>query len=219
VALRDICIWPGNFLGYHYYKLFKSSRSFEFQGNSFDYFYHRYNATYRCERAVEVPIVWQMVEQYQHKRVLEVGNVLANYFYTDHDILDKYKKIDGVINQDVVDFRVSGSYDLIVSISTLEHVGWDEAPRHPTKIIDAIENLKNCLAPGGKLVVTLPLGYNSAMDSLLKTKKLQFDQQYYLKRISADNQWRQVDWPDVAELSYNQPYPHANGLLIGIIDK
>ena len=37
-------------------------------------------------------------------------------------------------------------YDLIVTISTLEHVGWDEEPRDPSKVLRAIENLKSCYA-------------------------------------------------------------------------
>ena len=57
----------------------------------------------------------------------------------------------------------------IVSISTIEHVGWDETPRDPNKIPRALENLTTrCLAPGGEIVVTLPIGYNTYLDKLLK---------------------------------------------------
>ena len=57
----------------------------------------------------------------------------------------------------------------IVSISTIEHVGWDETPRDPKKIPLALENLTTrCLAPDGEIVVTLPLGYNTYLDKLLK---------------------------------------------------
>jgi hypothetical protein len=48
-------------------------------------------------------------------------------------------------------------------------VGFDppEEP-NPTKITQALENLvANCLAPSGKVVVTLPLGYNLSMDRSL----------------------------------------------------
>jgi len=56
----------------------------------------------------------------------------------------------------------------IVSISTIEHMGWDETPRDPKKIPLALENLIECLAPGGEVVVTLPMGYNIYLDKLLK---------------------------------------------------
>jgi cyclopropane fatty-acyl-phospholipid synthase-like methyltransferase len=51
-----------------------------------------------------------------------------------------------VINEDVVNFKSKKKYDLIVSISTLEHVGWDEKPM---KIPRAIENLKTLITPQG----------------------------------------------------------------------
>ena len=56
----------------------------------------------------------------------------------------------------------------IVSISTIEHMGWDETPRDPKKIPLALENLIECLVPGGEIVVTLPIGYNTYQDKLLK---------------------------------------------------
>jgi len=56
----------------------------------------------------------------------------------------------------------------IVSISMIEHVGWDETPRDPKKIPLALENLTtNCLALGGEIVVTLPIGYNAYLDKLM----------------------------------------------------
>ena len=56
----------------------------------------------------------------------------------------------------------------IMSISTIEHVGWDETPRDPKKILLALENLTGCLASGGEIVVTLSIGYNTYLDRLLK---------------------------------------------------
>jgi len=143
-----------NSLWYYYFKLFKSSRTFTFQRETYRYFYHKYNTTWRNKRAVEVPIVWKIVNKYIGRNILEVGNVLSHYFPVNHDILDKYEKAKGVINQDVVDFSPAKKYDLIVSISTLEHVGWDETPREPMKILRAIENLKRLLAPKGKKLLS-----------------------------------------------------------------
>ena len=44
--------------------------------------------------------------------LLEIGNVLSHYFKWDHDVVDKYEKVEGVINEDVVDFRPSKKYDI-----------------------------------------------------------------------------------------------------------
>jgi len=219
VGIKIIFKWPKDLFGYWYYKNFKSWRTFTFQNDTYNYFCHQYNTTWRNERAVEIPIIWKIVKKHHEQKILEIGNVLSHYFPVNHDILDKYEKADGVINQDVIDFQPARHYDLIASISTLEHVGWDESPREPMKILQAIENLKKILTRNGKLVVTLPLGYNSVMDELLKKKKIQFIKMHCLKRISKDNKWIETGWNDICDAKYNHPFPSANGLVIGIIER
>ena len=86
------------------------------------------------------------------------------------------------------------------------------------KILCAFENLITLLAPGGKLIVTLPLGYNLVMDKLLREGKISFTKQFYLKRISRDNKWKEVDWEDVHYVRYYRHIPSAYGLVIGIIE-
>ena len=195
----------------------KPPGTFALHGRTYRYLYHHHNTTWKNERAVEVPIILEKIKSYQGGRILEVGNVLSHYVHFQHDIVDKYDKADGVINQDVVDFQPTEKYDLIVSISTIEHVGWDETPRDPKKIPLALENLTGCLASGGEMVVTVPLGYNTYLDKLLKEDKMCFTEQYYLKRISDDNKWMQVGGGEVRETKYGAPFPYANVLAIGII--
>jgi len=169
------------------------------------------------ERAIEVPIIWDIVKKSKGK-ILEVGNVLSHYYSVSHDIVDKYEKAKDVINQDIVDFRPSITYDLIISISTLEHVGWDEIPREQGKILLALDNLKlNCLAPSGKMVITLPLGQNSELDNFLSEDKIDIGKQYYLKRISKFNEWIEVGWNDVKGIKYSF-ITGANGIIIGILE-
>jgi SAM-dependent methyltransferase len=197
-------------------------KAFEFQGRNYDYFYHLYNTTWKTERAVEVPIVWDAVQQYKesNKRILEVGNVMSHYFSPiKYDIVDKYEKMDGVINNDVVDFHPSEKYDLIICISTLEHVGWDEEPQDPMKVIESIKNLKNCLAPKGKLIVTIPLGYNHPLDVLIKEEKLGFTSQGYLKKISWAHKWKEVGVSEINNARYGYPYPYATAVMIGSYQK
>ncbi|MGB2697933.1 MAG: hypothetical protein WBD28_08785 [Candidatus Zixiibacteriota bacterium] len=209
--------WLVNYLCYCYYRKIKWAEIFTFQGKTYRYFYHRYNHTWKNERAVEIPIIWAYLKKYHARRTLEVGNVLSHYFRVNHDIIDKYEKADGVINKDIVDFKPLKKYDLIVSISTLEHVGWDENPREPVKILHAIENFKNLLSPGGTAIATVPLGYNSEMDELLKERKTKFTKQYYLKRITKNNKWIEAGWDDVCDAKYGEPFPNASALVIGII--
>jgi len=159
-----------------------------------------------------------MVREYQGTNILEIGNVLSHHVQFEHDVLDKYEIAKGVISEDVIDFRSVKKYDLIVSISTLEHVGWDETTLDDTKIPKAIENLKSLITSrGGTIIITLPLGYNSNLDKLLKDGVIQFSKQFHFIRISKGNEWKEASWEEVQDARYNSPFPFANGLLIGII--
>lgn len=203
-----------------FYKNFKSSRKFKFQGNTYNYFYHSYSITWNNERSVEIPIVWKMYKKFKSKNVLEVGNVFSHFFNVNHDIVDKYEKSLHVINQDVVDYNPSKKYDLIITISTLEHVGWDETPREPMKIIRAIENLKSLLTPNGKIIITLPIGHSPVLDKLLDESKLHFSKQFCLKRTSKNNRWQEVCWDKIRKVLYGFPIRYsANGIVIGTIEK
>ena len=198
---------------------FASLARFTFEGRKYRYFYHWYNATYWNERAVEVPIVWEIVKSHDGKRILEIGNVLSHYYAVHHTIVDKYEISPRVINEDVVALRLEGKkYDLIISISTLEHVGLDEDSREALKPLRAIENLRQVLADGGMIVVTIPMGHNPHLDTVLLESRIPFTRRLCLKRISRDNRWQQVDWDQIGYAKYNAPFPFANGLVIGFVE-
>lgn len=208
-----------SFLRFNYYRLFMSwDKTFRFQGNDYNYFYHWFNITWANERAVEIPIIYKIIQEHKNTDILEVGNVLSHYFNIDHDIVDKYEVADGVINQDIVNFHPNKKYGLIVSISTLEHVGWDEIPREPNKIFHALENLKKCLIPGGKLIITFPIGLNPMLDMFLETGKIKFTENYYLKRISKENTWIELN-SNFCKAKFGYPFTAANVLFIGIYHK
>lgn len=212
-------------LGYLYHKTFKSRRTFTFQGKVYKYLCHRYNTTWKNERAVEVPIIWDIVQAAGRVRILEVGNVLSHYYPVTHTILDKYEGGEAIINEDVVDFHPSpqtaawfNGYDLIVSISTLEHVGWEEVPFDPPKILRAFDNLRGLLAPGGRLVVTLPLAYNPVVDQMLRADNFNFDEEFHFVKVSRDNRWVQSRRIIGLITRYGYPFKKVNGIVIGIIE-
>lgn len=205
----------------HQFALNLKPSKFYFMGQSYNYFHHRYNHTWEKERTVEVPIIMHEIKSARGKRILEVGNVLSHYFSPHWDILDKYERAKGVINQDVVDFQPTDKYDLIVSISTLEHVGYDPPEvKQSTTVLDAIKNLKhNCLKPNGRIIVTLPLGQNREMDKFLFAGELNFDETYFIKRISKDNRWTETTIEKARNANYGSPFPYGNVLVIGIVNK
>jgi hypothetical protein len=110
---------------------------FEFDGKTRRYFIHPHNNTWMNERMVEIPIVSDLVKQNAGKNILEIGNVIKHYMPdATHTVVDKYEKSDGVLNCDIIDYQPPAEngadaafhgYDLIISISTFEHIGFDES--------------------------------------------------------------------------------------------
>jgi hypothetical protein len=193
------------------------AKTFRFNGREYEYLYHPYNRTWKNERGVEIPIFRELLLQHEGKRVLEVGNVLSHYFPIQHEVVDKYEVGPGVINKDIIDLAPQQPYDLIVSISTLEHVGWDEQPRKPEKLLHVFEHLRStCLAPSGQLVASLPIGYNQYFDGLLNSGRSPFTTQHFLMRISKQNYWIESDWDQCRDVPYGRFVAHA--IVIGMIN-
>jgi SAM-dependent methyltransferase len=192
---------------------------FQFDGQDYDYLVHHYNTTWRNERAVEIPLATRVLQRRPGARMLEVGNVLRNYLAPSElppgrVVVDRYEPGEGVLNADVVDYDPSERFDLVVSISTLEHVGRDEEPKDPTKVLAAIERMHGWLAPGGELFVTVPLGYHPELDERMLRAPPLFDRLDFLRRVSADNRWVQADAEEVRGTRFASPFPAANALAV-----
>lgn len=220
-------------------------RRFTFDKRTYRYFYHPYNQTWQNERAIEVPIIWREIKK-KEGRILEVGNVLSHYYPVQHDIVDKHEEGPTVTNVDICNFDTSKDYDLIVSISTFEHVCYDELVAISTiehdaydydeltckaqasaeaaicvfeePVRNAIENLKSHLSQAGEIIITVPLGYNPALDRLLKEEKI-FTDIKYLKRVSKDNMWREAYDTEIRNVRYDWQYRHANVLAVCVFQR
>lgn len=192
--------------------------AFTFRGKSYRYFWHCYNATWRNERAVEIPIARDFLAGVPPEDVLEIGDVMSNYGPVPHQVVDKYEKGERIINADVCDFRSEKKYQLILSISTLEHVGWDEEPKDESKVLRAFGNLRGLLAPEGKLLVTVPIGYNPSLDKMIGEGRISFSQCIYLKRRPRRNIWKEVSAGEVQHPNYDRRAYTAHELLVGVIE-
>jgi SAM-dependent methyltransferase len=193
------------------------SEGFVFAGRRHDYAVERYRLTWTNERAVELPLAFAELAARPGQRILEVGNVLAHYGCRGHRVIDKYERAPGVENIDVLDLAPSADYDLVLSVSTLEHVGWDEEPRDPSKAAAAVAHLKRCLKPGGRLWMTLPLGYNPPLDAQAASGALGFSAVACLQRVGTLT-WRQAPWDGSRRFAYGAPFRCANAVLVATFD-
>ncbi len=193
--------------------------AFRCGGKRYPYFCHPYNGAGLNERTVEIAIARELIREYSGRRILEVGNVLANYGPVTHTVVDKYEEAPGVLNQDIVDLDGNECYDLIVGISTIEHVGFDEEPRDPGKLARAVERLCALLAPGGMLFLTFPLAYNPDADRFWREDTSFFTRKLCLRRTSFLNFWREVPCPAAGEALYGHPWVGGNWVAIGITSR
>ena len=126
------------------------------------------------ERVVEIP--WVLSRLVESGRVLEVGYAYAEPAYLA-GLLRSGVELVGVdlaerdvegMEQVVADVRSlplpDRSVDQVLLVSTLEHVGADNtgyglaAEDDPASRVDALRELGRVLRPGGRLLVTVPLG-------------------------------------------------------------
>jgi SAM-dependent methyltransferase len=192
---------------------------FSFGGEEYPYLYHRHKFTWLTERAVEVPIAQALVDRQRGDRILEVGNVLSHYRDQDHVVVDKYERAWGVLNRDVLDLGDLGAFDLVVAISTLEHVGRDEEPRDPDKAVEAIRALEQLLAPGGRLVLTVPVGYHERLDAALSDGTVATARLRALRRERLGPYWREVPPGTVWETPYDFLLYSARAVVVAEIGR
>lgn len=187
--------------------------TFTLAGRSYPYLAHPHNFTWMHERAVEVPVARGLVEE-AGGRVLEVGHVLGHYGLTGHEVVDKYERAPGVRNVDVLELEAASPYDLIVSVSTLEHVGVDDEPRDPARAVAAVARLLGMLAPGGRLFATVPAGYNPALDAALADGSLPFDDVRAMARAGSGMRWRECAPGAALEQPYDRLLFRARAVLL-----
>jgi SAM-dependent methyltransferase len=214
----DLARWGTDALAGLPWTLAGSRGGFELGGRRYRYLFHRHKLTWLTERAVEVPVIQALVDRHPPERVLEIGNVLSHYRPQRHAVVDKYEHARGVLNRDVLDLGGMGPFDLIVAISTLEHVGWDESPRDPAKAPRAVGVLRSLLAPGGQLVITVPVGYNAAFDAALRAGEVPLRCADAIRRAGG-TRWREVAPEEVWRAPYDFLLYRARGVLFGFIDR
>ena len=189
--------------------------TYHLNGRDFPYFYHTHNVTWSNERCVEISLAADWLCQFQGRSILEVGNVLSRYIPVSHEVLDKYERAAGVTNADIVEFNPDRKFDLILSISTFEHIGFDDDADESSadKILRAIAACRRLLSPSGRLVLTVPLGYNPELDLLIRSGKLGESRAGFLKRISRRD-WREVPRATALEARYGSPFAYGNAIMM-----
>ncbi len=210
---REIFLLPLRKLASPIVRPFLRPREFDYRGERLQCVYENYNVTWSNERCAEIPIArWHLAQT--DGTILEIGNVLGHYGPHAHTVIDKYEAAPNVINADITEWKTDKRFALILSVSTFEHIGFDDdGGDSQEKIQAAIAACRALLAPDGRLVITVPLGYNPALDELIANNKLAADQAHFLLRHRR-REWREASQAAAAGTKYGDPFPYANGLWV-----
>jgi hypothetical protein len=111
--------------------------------------------------------------------------VLSNYLgkrhsSPRHEIIDRDEPERGVRKIDAIEHQPAGPYGLIASISTVEHVGWDDVPRDTTKAFRAIELMRSWLRQAVSSSSRSFSGYHPTPDRSLVDGTQLFDRPWFL---------------------------------------
>jgi hypothetical protein len=192
----------------------RKRQQFTLGGRAYEYVDHRHSWTWLNERAVELPIAGEALGAADPARTIEIGNVASHYFPSTHRIVDKYESAPGVENIDLFEIDEREAFDLVLCVSTLEHVGWDEPVRDPSAAIDAVVRLRELAAPGGRLLVTIPVGYHPTLADAVIDGALGFDSVRALRCYYPHLDWHESDPPEVAAVPYDELIYRAGAVLI-----
>ena len=203
---------------------------FNFAGMALEYLKHNYNDADKNMRTVEVPIIIALMKR--HKDVahfLEIGNVLSHYIPVDHLVLDKYERIaqrsrEIRIRQDLMEFNSVNNFDLIVSISTIEHIGFGnylEIGDRKWTPFEIVSKIRSLLTDVGVAYVTVPIGYNPRIDRWLLEGHIGANMTGCMHRISDDNQWESCRLSQAFATDTLRPagYPWSTGMVVLRINK
>lgn len=195
-------------------RLAMTKKSFDLWGKDTGYFLHKYNTTWRNERAVELAAAAVFLSENQDGSFLEFGNVLQHYGFRQPDVVvDLYEKGPRITNVDIVDFVSEKKFKVMVSISTIEHVGWDERPRSAEKTAKALERLVSHLTHDGKLFITAPTGHNPYLDAMIRDGIPNVARQVFYVRDRFD--WSQS--ADFVAIPYGSKGPGAASMWMAEI--
>lgn len=197
------------------------------------------------ERVIEIP--WALSHFKEQVRVLEIGPVAAQENYIEMLQHLNIKELHGldITEKEVPGFKMkfedirgttypANYFDLVLCISTIEHVGRDNKFYNPTKEFDreesgdikAIKEMARILNPGGSLLLSVPYGkYNDEgwfvnysekyLSRLIDNSNLKLHEERYFNYVIG-NGWYECDKKDLKEVTYRYGYDYKNKYLIAL---
>lgn len=148
----------------------RTFEAFDFCGYRFPMFAHHHNCGHppgaMSERSIELSLASLFLDTAQRDSLVEIGAVTP--YYWPHRVKDICDPVDPhpLVNIRASYLDIAFKDKVILSISTFEHIGQRDygLPENPSLNRQAFEKL---FTEAKHFLVTVPGGYNSAMDDYL----------------------------------------------------
>lgn len=163
-----------------------------------------YNQPSNNERKIEMPLAFWFIEN--HQDVVEIGEVTPFYREPNHPVYDLSSHIKER-KRDL--FKVDLSDKNVVSVSTVEHVGFGDYGNSPEPHL-AIEAITYIKRKAKNYLITFPIGYNRELENDL----VQSGYHYFLMERDNQNNWRMCDHKDMNKFEYNNPHRFGNAICV-----
>ena len=151
------------------------------------------------ERCLELALARWFIYSRPPGEPVEVGAVTPYYWKSGHTVIDLTDPVPEAIHVDVCEVRDFKGKS-VLSLSTFEHVG----PRERS-----IETLLRITEEASSYLVTVPVGWNSKFDDLMRASPLLPLAQVFNR--TGESEWEQTD--EYAG-TYGEPFPYANTIAV-----
>ncbi len=192
--------------------------TFCLESKTHPYFFHRFNAgwpPHRCtERIVELALADDWLQHRDSRKVVEIGAVTPWYWprrvETIIDPADPHHLVTR--RESVFDVDLQGAQ--VLSISTFEHIGTGDYSLAADEQHTAVHALEKLFREAADFLVTLPAGWNPAVDDYVFSGRAETDRvHWYFLIRTGPWQWVQETDRMAARRSYGNP-DWADALII-----
>lgn len=163
-----------------------------------------YNNPSGNERRVELPVAFWFMNEYK-ENLIEIGEVTPFYDDPKHKVYDLVNQHEKTILKDGIDVDYKDAN--VVSISTIEHVGFGDYGH--AKVKDKAWNLYKKISKESKnYLISFPVGYNRELEQTLTD----WNVKYIIMKRDANNNWTMAKGQLFTDFEYNDPYYAGNAV-------